>query len=81
MLQVNNMNYNASASSVGANNEVLATFNFNADNYGNYNFNVNFNSIAAITNADVEADFVSFKTQVIDIIEDNFPAVAQSNTE
>ena len=61
MLQVNNMNYNASAASVDVDGNVLANFYFNADNYSNYSFNINYTSVAAITNADVALDFDTFK--------------------
>ena len=70
MLQVSSMNYNASGASVGANEEQLATFYFNADNYNNYSFNINFSSKAAVTNATVWTDFESFKAQVADIIDE-----------
>ena len=72
MLQVHNMNYNASASSLGANDEAVANFNFSADNYGNFSFNINYLTKAAITSADVMSDFAAFKTQVAAIIEDDF---------
>lgn len=72
MLQVNSMNYNASAASVGANEEQLATFYFNADNYNNFSFNINFSNKTVVENADVWNDFAAFKAQVADMLEENF---------
>ncbi len=68
MLQVNSMNYNASGVSVDANEEQLATFYFNADNYNNFSFNINFSSKAAVTNATVWTDFEAFKDEVDGIL-------------
>lgn len=76
MLQVNNMNYNATAVSVGANDEILANFYFNADNYSNYSFSINYKSINAIADSDVAADFDAFKAQVAAAVENDIAPYA-----
>ena len=79
MLQVNNMNYNASAVSIDNQGNTLANFSFSADNYSNYSFNINYRSIAAITSTDVALDFESFKTQAANIIADDIAPFTVAN--
>ena len=72
MLKINSMNYNSSAESVNpANNEVLATMNFNADNYSNYYFNVNFTNADNLSSTTVEDDFIEFKARAAAIVANN----------
>ena len=71
MLRIDNMNYNASAASVDNNDEVLATMNFNADNFSNYYFNVNFTDPAALSDTTVDDDFAEFKARAAAIVAAN----------
>ena len=72
MLRIDNMNYNASAASVDSNDNVKATMNFNADNYSNYYFNVNFSDVNALSDTMVDDDFIEFKARAA--------AIAAANT-
>lgn len=80
MLQVSSMSYNASATSVDSNNNILAYFNFNADTYANYNFSITYRTVDAVSDADVATDFNAFKDQVVAIIEDDIAPYAQPTT-
>lgn len=78
MLRIDNMNYNASAASVDANDDVLANMNFNADNYSNYYFNINFSDAANLLNSTVDDDFAEFKQRAAAIIAANSAPINSS---
>ena len=69
MLKINNMNYTGSAESV-EDEKILATMNFNADMFSNYNFNLNFTKAEDIVSKVAEADFSEFKDKVFRIVLD-----------
>lgn len=67
MLNLFSMSYNASANSIGENeNDILASMNFNADNFSHYSFTITYNSKEAVTSNVVAADYAEFVSQVID---------------
>lgn len=70
MLKINNMNYTGSAESVDNNEKTLATMNFNADMFSNYNFNLNFTRPDDIVSKVAEADFAEFRDKVFRIVLD-----------
>ena len=69
MLKINNMNYTGSAESV-EDEKTLATMNFNADMFSNYNFNLNFTKPEDIVSNVAEADFSEFRDKVFRIVLD-----------
>lgn len=71
MLNLSNMNYNASAESVDSNGEVVATMSFSADNYGNCYMSINYVTVAAMKDASVDTDFAEFKKAAADFITAN----------
>ena len=61
MLKISSMNCSAAGESLDENGQPLASMNFNADMYDNYNFNINFHSQEAILSDAVLKDFVEFR--------------------
>lgn len=71
MLRVDTVGYNCTATSV-QDDVVLATFNFNADNYNNFYLNVTYHDEANLKSTVVDTDFAAFKARVADAIDAAF---------
>ena len=66
MLDLFSMNYNASGNSVDDEGEILASMNFNGDNFSHYSFTITYNSKEAVTSDVVAADYANFRSQVVE---------------